>query len=616
MTSNHLLLYRIAELMLEKQQHLLPVDDLFDDEQIGDFVKSIQIDSPYQQMLLEGVLTESVKDEKLFVSFTVEGYFHYVLGEVMYLNNYERSGRYLEDTLQENQLIGIEEGIEQCLILEVMNNNLSIIVELIDIYGISFNICQIPLAYAFLQFKGIPKSANEIQKAYKLNTTEVIRVLFRDISDNKIEILNKTIDYLKANQKNDIVKLIHQKINDFIVPDTLSKASLYVNTIEYLPENKRLQKLNSLISLQFNEQNEKVSLFYNSLAGQFGFISEYGNAKLYYEKSLEIYKSLYGVKHEYIATLYNNLGSIVRSSGNYEQAIQYYKQALDIRLNNYDKLTIPVAIYYNNIGVAHDDIGNYDEALLNYEKSLQIFLRLCGGFHPITGFIFNNIGLIYLMKDLFDIAIKYFENALAIRLKIYGESHSDTATTLNCIGGFFYKKLEYNKAIEYFERALNIRKNIFGIHHTDVALSYNNIASVLSDIDKYEKAIIFHNNALEILEKVYDDSHPNLLDTKYNLGRIHSKIGNYNKAIELISIVYKYEKKGGYPFQIALAYEGLNKMEKALTFHIQAAELRKDRLGIKDENTIVSINKCIKIAKAINQVTTLPTWIKKHFNDI
>ena len=84
MTSNHLLLYRIAELMLYHDQQVLPVDLLFDDEQIGDFVKSIQIDSPYQQMLLEGVLTESVKEEKLYVSFTVEGYFHFVLGEVIF----------------------------------------------------------------------------------------------------------------------------------------------------------------------------------------------------------------------------------------------------------------------------------------------------------------------------------------------------------------------------------------------------------------------------------------------------------------------------------------------------------------------------------------------------
>ena len=119
MTSNHLLLYRLTELMLEHEQHILPVDLLFDDAQIGDFVKSIQIDSPYQHMLLEGVLTESVRNEKLYVSFTVEGYFHFVLGEVIFNQSKEKDHTYLIELLQNNRLNGAKEGVEQCLVREV-----------------------------------------------------------------------------------------------------------------------------------------------------------------------------------------------------------------------------------------------------------------------------------------------------------------------------------------------------------------------------------------------------------------------------------------------------------------------------------------------------------------
>ena len=63
MTNNHLLLNRLAEIMLDRDQRILPIDFLFADQQIGDFVKSIQIDYPYQKMLLEGVLTEFVRNE-------------------------------------------------------------------------------------------------------------------------------------------------------------------------------------------------------------------------------------------------------------------------------------------------------------------------------------------------------------------------------------------------------------------------------------------------------------------------------------------------------------------------------------------------------------------------
>ena len=123
MTGNHQLLYRLAELMLEHEQHFILVDLLFDDEQIGDYVKSIQIDSPYQQMLLESVLTETVRDEKLYVSFTVEGYFHFVLGEVIYQQTSGKKPKALQDLLEHNQLNGIRDGIEQCLIRDVQKND-------------------------------------------------------------------------------------------------------------------------------------------------------------------------------------------------------------------------------------------------------------------------------------------------------------------------------------------------------------------------------------------------------------------------------------------------------------------------------------------------------------
>ena len=104
MTNNHLLIYRLAELMLEKQQHILPLDDLFEDEQIGSFVRSIQIDSPYQQLIFEGVLTETIKDEKVMVSFTVEGYFHYVLGEVIEKQTKGKGAEALKELIENNQL--------------------------------------------------------------------------------------------------------------------------------------------------------------------------------------------------------------------------------------------------------------------------------------------------------------------------------------------------------------------------------------------------------------------------------------------------------------------------------------------------------------------------------
>ena len=161
MTSNHLLLHRLAELMLEHEQHILLVDLLFDDEQIGEFVKSIQIDSPYQQMLLEGVLTESVREEKLYVSFTVEGYFHYVLGEVVYYQTIGKKSEVLKQIVEDNKLNGAKEGVEQCLIRDVLVDDLSRLMWLIDEGKEKLELCVFALLY-FLKSNGAKKMIEKL----------------------------------------------------------------------------------------------------------------------------------------------------------------------------------------------------------------------------------------------------------------------------------------------------------------------------------------------------------------------------------------------------------------------------------------------------------------------
>jgi hypothetical protein len=177
MTDNHVLLYRLAELMIEHEQHILPVDLLFDDEQIGDFVKSIQIDSPYQQMLLEGVLTESVREEKLYVSFTVEGYFHFVLGEVIFTKAKGKNAEYLKELSEKIQLNGIREGIENCLNKDISIGDSSRLIELIDHGGEMLNLIVKPLTNLFLNNKIIQKTKTK-EEAIIDHVSFVISELF------------------------------------------------------------------------------------------------------------------------------------------------------------------------------------------------------------------------------------------------------------------------------------------------------------------------------------------------------------------------------------------------------------------------------------------------------
>jgi hypothetical protein len=265
MTSNHLLLFHLAELMLKHEQHILPVDILFNDNQIGDFVKSIQIDSPYQQLLLEGVITESVLNEKLYVSFTVEGYFHYVLGEVIEKKLVGKNSIQFSDLLKSNQLTGLLEGIENALIREVENGQTQLLYELIDSGGDILNACITPLAHLFLINIGYDYSKPDFE-VIKKHIASIVNILFSKFSDHDIAILQLTIVKLEEIQKYELVSIIYEFIFNSIKPSTINQAILLTKAIPYIDAQQRVSKLKFLSELNIKKKSFDYFLFLFELA--------------------------------------------------------------------------------------------------------------------------------------------------------------------------------------------------------------------------------------------------------------------------------------------------------------------------------------------------------------
>jgi len=574
MTSNHILLYHLAELMLKREQHQLSVDLLFDDNQIGDFVKSIQIDSPYQQMLLEGVLTESVREEKLYVTFTIEGYFHYVLGEVIYNQTEGKGAEVLKQMVEENKLNGLKEGIEQCLIRDVNQDDLSRLMWLIDSGGELLDLCSKPLAHTFLNIKGQINSEEELTKAYSEQISRVTNELFADPTDNDIEALSRGINYLEETQKNKVLALIYQQINELIVPDNLKKSILYVKSIKHLLESVRNSKLQNLTDYQIKEESDLASSFYNSFGEQFFFVGNYDKAIESFEKSLAIRLKVHGDQHSSTGESYNNLGLMWSYKGEFDKAIEYYEKSLAIRLKVHGDQYWSTGETYNNLGLVWSKKGEYDKAIAYYEKSLAIKLKVHGNQHPSTGISYNNLGLVRSKKGDCDKAIEYHEKSLAIRLKVHGDQHPSTRLSYNNLGSVWSKKGDYYKAIEYYEKSLEIDLKVHGDQHPSTRLSYNNLGSVWFKKGEYDKAIEYNEKSLAITLKVDGDQHPSTGVSYNNLGFAWSKNGEYDKALEYYekSLAIRLRVYGDRHPSIGESYNNLGNVFKEKKDLIRAKE--------------------------------------------
>ena len=93
--------------MLDKESTQISLDQLYEDEEIGHYVKNIQIDSPFQQLIFSGIITIVNKGDEITVSFTVEGYFHFTLSKYLYSIDKNEDIFEITDKIYSNSINGL-----------------------------------------------------------------------------------------------------------------------------------------------------------------------------------------------------------------------------------------------------------------------------------------------------------------------------------------------------------------------------------------------------------------------------------------------------------------------------------------------------------------------------
>jgi tetratricopeptide (TPR) repeat protein len=475
MTSNHLLLYRLAELMLQHEQHILPVDLLFDDEQIGDFVKSIQIDSPYHQMLLEGVLTESVRDEKLYVSFTVEGYFHYVLGEVIY-NRTEGIGvDALKQIIEESKLNGAKEGVEQYLIRDVQKGELTSLIWLINNWSNSTQVCVYPLANAFLRcsFKSRHK---EIRG--------VLKKLLKNYSFSDINIISDAIYMLEEYNKKEYLEIICLFLFRFLTPKTNEEYRLIIKSLEYTSPIMRKKGLKSINGKFVSLRNAPAAVYYD-LAYQYELISDYKNAFSLYSVALKKVR----LDEEFKVKLYRHMAQVSLYEDELKKAIHYAKKSNKIIDSQSIQNYFEKECNYSTLGEAYRQKKSYSMALKYQIKSLELSLENFGSFNKITATSYNNLGLVYRSSGEYDLAIHCYEESLRIKENIFSEPNSSIIATLNNLGVVFRYEQRYEDAVTNYSKSLTYSIQINGDCHVMTASILYNLAIAQKNNNDISKGI-------------------------------------------------------------------------------------------------------------------------------
>ena len=567
--------------MLEHEQHVLPVDLLFDDDQIGDFVKSIQIDSPYQQMLLDGVLTESVKGEELYLNFTTEGYFHYILGEVIYVRCQGLGGEVLNQIMDANKLNGIKQGVEQCLIRDVQSGSFDRLEWLIDNGSENNDLCTLPLK-VYLKKHGAPSLVHTLMSLPTSNDWIALDKLDEHLEDLALGDLRKDLH---------IESIPHLSFN---YPEEMRYGFIVLKSLDKELHNN----LHSCIKPKKIKLTENYDLI-SDLGNFYVNIGKLKSAENIFKYNLQIQKIKSASNQQILAKCYYDLGNVHFERGNNSKALKYYFKCLKIELLIKDEYTLEVAGLYNDIGVQYNQTNETIKSFFYLNKSLEIRKKVVGQAHPCTAISLLNLSSTYRNIQNFEKAFTHLEQCLNIELKTLGKLHPSVAVTLNNYGHLHFELKEFNKAIQYYQNCLEIRVKTLGDQHIKVAESYMRIGESHDMLGQYSESLDFYEKSLSIELIIKESTNEDISILCYNVGNLYLKNGEYQKAIEKFNLGFSLQNSGGFPYKMAMCYEKLGNLNSALDNYLMAAQIRKQLYGEDDDNTIEAFNNADRIKKML-----------------
>ena len=101
-----------------------------------------------------------------------------------------------------------------------------------------------------------------------------------------------------------------------------------------------------------------VACIYSKIGILHRQLSDYQQAKEYYERALSLQLNKLGPDHVDVARTYRNMGTLHHDLGDNQQAKKYYERALSIKLKKLEPDHVDVARTYHDMGILHHDLGN------------------------------------------------------------------------------------------------------------------------------------------------------------------------------------------------------------------------------------------------------------------
>lgn len=547
------LLCSLVDILFEYKTDSVPSKILYEHAVFKMYVSNNDIKSPYEQLKLKGVIVEYFQNDDRYLTFVIEAFYHYMLGEYLYEAFKSRPDSDLLDLLENSNLPGIQNGVQYLLIKDVNNKKLDRLNWLVEnsIKGM-LHYYAYPLTHLFK----IQETNNVFNNLDLLNSDKYISVLI-----SSLWIMNRSEEYL-------LVIEIYSYILKKLDTSDLNKINLKISAFNYLANTgAKLEDtfdVNVLLkSININDLSPgNLSKLYNSIGNAYENLNEFDMAIKYHEKCLEVYVNYLSECKDEISNIYNNIGGVFYKKENYKKALFYYKKANELA---------PRSVKTNSTS-------------------------------------YSNLSLVYSGLNDYRNSEKYIIKSIELDLKKFGQASSRLGTSWYILGRIYHLQEKNEEAITLFKRSLAILSKLFPKNHPELGILYIFIGHTYSSLNEWDRAIDNYKKSCDIFK--HNKNSQSLIHCYESLGNAYNEIENYIEAIKYWKLCWMNidTKKGGISYDIFTCHKELDQPQEALYWLEQTAIVRKERLGEEDDRTVNTITELIAYAKELSNQEILNKW--------
>ena len=510
------IIYKICALMIESEKAQIIIDDLYEDEEISPFIRNIQIDSPFQELIFSGVISVVNKENELYICFSVEGYFHFAMSRYLYSLDPNGNIFNIVDKLYSNNLKGINDAIAFYLEIFIQKGINDFLPKFIDTYP-----------------KWTGASAKALAQDIIINGVGLTETILIEQSDSDIVVLTKVMEYFEYINKPIPAQQLAISILHLLSPKTINEYGLISECIKYVNQEDLEQFYDSYIL--FTKETHQLTDGFIKISYKIGV--NLGKEILKYtykDKALAIYNYNYKITQRNEKFIKENLwllgliGQLKKSMGNTIDAIIDYQKAIDGLFEQNEAFAAAQNLL--RLSEIYKQENKLSEALSIAIKSLDIIKSENGLVHLVTATAMSYIGSIHIYREDWILAEEYVKTSMTIREKLMGGN-----STKVCINYVNYAAVLSNtgqteEAENYLNKALAIRIEKFGDQHQDVASTLFEKGNLYYITNRGVEAIEIHNKALSIRKIKLGASHYFTIKSMLKLFEIYTSLSLKSEA--------------------------------------------------------------------------------------